>query len=133
MILNSLINLRREEWVDDYYYQIAAYALAHQEQHGPIDQGLICICTKDGTYQEFKMDMQKLDEYENKWFEREKIRAIRETKKRGLKIFREFQNSRSHYIPYYNHFLASSPKVAALNCIFLFKEEIIIVSIELGT
>jgi genome maintenance exonuclease 1 len=53
-----------------YYFQIAAYSLAHQEQHGPIDQGLICICTKDGQYQEFKMDSRKLDEYENKWFER---------------------------------------------------------------
>jgi genome maintenance exonuclease 1 len=62
--------LKREEWVDDYYFQIAAYSLAHQEQHGPIDQGLICICTKDGQYQEFKMDARKLDEYENKWFER---------------------------------------------------------------
>ena len=61
---------KREAYVEDYYYQIAAYALAHQEQHGPIDQGLICICTKDGQYQEFKMDSRKLDEYENKWFER---------------------------------------------------------------
>ena len=72
---------KRKEWVDDYYYQIAAYALAHQEQHGPIDQGLICICTKDGTYQEFKMDMQKLDEYENKWFER--VERFEKLKKKG--------------------------------------------------
>ena len=61
---------KREEWIEDYYYQIAAYSLAHQHNYGPIDQGLICICTKDGLYQEFKMDSKKLDEYENKWFER---------------------------------------------------------------
>ena len=73
---------KREEWIEDYYYQIAAYSLAHQEQYGPIDQGLICICTKDGLYQEFKMDARKLDEYENKWFERveryEKLKATSE-------------------------------------------------------
>lgn len=73
--------IKREEYVEDYYYQIAAYALAHQEQHGPIDQGLICICTKDGKYQEFKMDPVKLDEYENKWFER--VERFEKIKKEG--------------------------------------------------
>ena len=62
--------LKREEWIEDYYYQIAAYSLAHEEHYGPIDQGLIAICTVGGQYQEFKMDAQKLDEYENKWLER---------------------------------------------------------------
>ena len=61
---------KREEWVEDYYYQIAAYSLAHEEHYGPIDQGLIAICTVGGQYQEFKMDAAKLDEYENKWLER---------------------------------------------------------------
>jgi hypothetical protein len=31
---------------------------------------LICICTKDGVYQQFKMDQKKLSEYESKWFDR---------------------------------------------------------------
>ena len=61
---------KREEWIEDYYYQIAAYSLAHEEHYGPIDQGLIAICTVDGLYQEFIMDAVKLDEYENKWLER---------------------------------------------------------------
>jgi len=61
---------KREEFVEDYYYQIAAYSLAHKEQYGPITQGLICICTKDILYQEFKMDELKLKEYEEKWLER---------------------------------------------------------------
>ena len=61
---------KREEFVEDYYYQIAAYSLAHKEQYGPITQGLICICTKDVLYQEFKMDELKLKEYEDKWLER---------------------------------------------------------------
>ena len=62
--------LKREEFVEDYYYQIAAYSLAHKKQYGPIEQGLICVCTKDIVYQEFKMDKAKLEEYENKWLER---------------------------------------------------------------
>ena len=61
---------KREEFVEDYYYQIAAYSLAHKKQYGPITQGLICICTKDILYQEFKMDEAKLKEYEEKWLER---------------------------------------------------------------
>ena len=61
---------KREEYVEDYYYQIAAYSLAHKKQYGPITQGLICICTKDILYQEFKMNEEKLKEYEDKWLER---------------------------------------------------------------
>tara|TARA_R100001510_G_scaffold55465_1_gene59416 strand:- start:8 stop:748 length:741 start_codon:yes stop_codon:yes gene_type:complete len=61
---------KREEFVEDYYYQIAAYSLAHKQQYGPITQGLICVCTKDVLYQEFKMDELKLKEYETKWLER---------------------------------------------------------------
>ena len=62
--------IKREEYVEDYYYQIAAYSLAHKKQYGPITQGLICICTKDVIYQEFKMNQDKLNEYEDKWMER---------------------------------------------------------------
>ena len=70
---------KREEYITDYYLQIAAYSVAHKVQYGPIEQGVISICTKDGLYQEFKMDSSLLDEYENKWFEKveqyEKIKA----------------------------------------------------------
>ena len=61
---------KREQYIEDYYYQIAAYSLAHKKQYGPITQGLICICTKDYLYQEFKMNTDKLLEYEDKWMER---------------------------------------------------------------
>ena len=61
---------KREEYVEDYYYQIAAYSLAHKKQYGPITQGLICVCTKDKLYQEFKMNEARLSEYEEKWLER---------------------------------------------------------------
>jgi len=61
---------KRAEWIEDYYYQIAAYSLAHKKQYGPIEQGLICICTKDKLYQEFKMDTGMLEDYEKKWLDR---------------------------------------------------------------
>jgi genome maintenance exonuclease 1 len=62
--------LKREEWIEDYYYQIAAYSLAHKLNFGDITQGLICVCTKDLQYQQFKMNKNKLSEYEDKWLER---------------------------------------------------------------
>ena len=61
---------KREEWIEDYYYQIAAYALAHKKTFGDIKQGLICVCTKDLLYQGFLVNEELLSEYEKKWFAR---------------------------------------------------------------
>ena len=45
---------KRKEWVEDYYLQIAAYAMAHDYVHGSnIEQGVIMMCTPDLYYQEF--------------------------------------------------------------------------------
>jgi len=47
---------KRKEWIEDYYMQIAAYAMAHDQTHGSnIEQGIIMICTPDLYYQEFKL------------------------------------------------------------------------------
>jgi genome maintenance exonuclease 1 len=61
---------KREEWIEDYYYQIAAYALAHKKNFGDIKQGLICVCTKDLLYQGFLVNETLLAEYEKKWFDK---------------------------------------------------------------
>jgi hypothetical protein len=61
---------KREEWIEDYYYQIAAYSLAHKKNFGDIKQGLICVCTKDLLFQSFIMNEQLLSEYEINWFAR---------------------------------------------------------------
>ena len=61
---------KREEWIEDYFYQIAAYSLAHKKQYGKILQGLILICTKDLVFQQFLMNEVMLDEYEKKWMNR---------------------------------------------------------------
>ena len=39
---------KRKEWIEDYYMQIAAYAMAHDHVHGSqIRQGIIMMCTPD--------------------------------------------------------------------------------------
>ena len=46
---------KKIEWIDDYFLQIAAYALAHDYVYGSqIRQGVIMMCTPDLYYQEFK-------------------------------------------------------------------------------
>jgi len=62
--------LKQRNYVEDYYYQIAAYALAHEKNYGPIDKGLIAICTKDLVYQEFILDKDDLKKYKDKWIQR---------------------------------------------------------------
>ena len=62
--------LKKEEWIEDYYYQIAAYSIAHKAHYGEIEQGLIAVCTKGFEFQSFIMDYDKLLEYENKWMEK---------------------------------------------------------------
>ena len=62
--------LKKRNYVEDYYYQIAAYALAHEKNYGPIDKGLIAICTKDLVYQEFILDKDDLKRYKDKWIQR---------------------------------------------------------------
>ena len=62
---------KRKEWIDDYYLQIAAYAMAHDQTHGSnIEQGIIMICTPDLYYQEFKFDRIEMRKYRHKFLER---------------------------------------------------------------
>jgi genome maintenance exonuclease 1 len=62
--------MKRVEWIEDYFYQIAAYALAHEDNYGPINKGVICMCTKDLVYQQFDITKDKLNEYKDKWLEK---------------------------------------------------------------
>ena len=62
---------KRKEWIEDYYLQIAAYAMAHDHMHGSqIRQGVIMICTPDRYYQEFKIQDEELRGYRHKFLER---------------------------------------------------------------
>ena len=62
---------KRQEWVEDYYLQIAAYAMAHDYVHGSkIRQGVIMVCTPDLYYQEFVVNGAELRQYKHKFLKR---------------------------------------------------------------
>ena len=61
---------KKEEWVEDYKLQLGAYYLAHTANYGPIEQGVISICTRDFQYQEFRLSEADLKEYSEKFLER---------------------------------------------------------------
>ena len=57
---------KREEWIEDYYMQIAAYAMAHNimfPKKSKIEKGVIMVCTPDLYYQEFVIEGDKLQHY----------------------------------------------------------------------
>ena len=57
---------KREEWIEDYYMQIAAYAMAHNmmfPKNSKIEKGVIMVCTPDLYYQEFVVEGSKLQKY----------------------------------------------------------------------
>ena len=62
---------KKEEWIDDYKLQIAAYAMAHDYVYGSqIRQGIIMVCTPDCYYQEFKFQDNVLREWKHKFLKR---------------------------------------------------------------
>ena len=62
---------KQREWIDDYFLQIAAYAMAHDHVYGSkIRQGVIMICTTDRYYQEFKIQDGDLRREKHKFLKR---------------------------------------------------------------
>jgi genome maintenance exonuclease 1 len=62
---------KEEEWMEDYYLQIAAYAMAHDYVHkSNIQQGIIMVCTPDLYYQEFKFSGLTLRSWKHKFLKR---------------------------------------------------------------
>jgi len=62
---------KREDWIEDYFMQIAAYCMAHDYVHNSqIKQGVIMICTPDLYYQEFKVEGAALRMWKHKFLKR---------------------------------------------------------------
>ena len=62
---------KREEWIDEYKLQIAAYAMAHDYVYGSqIRQGIIMVCTPDCYYQEFKFQDGELRRWKHEFLKR---------------------------------------------------------------
>ncbi len=61
----------KDEWIDDYYLQCAAYALAHNTVYrSNITQAVILLCTKDNMFQRFLIEGDRLKDYQNKFLEK---------------------------------------------------------------
>jgi len=62
---------KKEEWIEDYKLQIAAYAMAHDYVHeSSIEQGVIMVCTPDLYYQEFVVSGAELRRYKHMFLKR---------------------------------------------------------------
>ena len=62
---------KNKDWIEDYYLQIAAYAMAHDYVYNSqIQQGIIMVCTPDLYYQEFKFKDHELRQWKHKFLKR---------------------------------------------------------------
>ena len=62
---------KKEEWIEDYYLQCAAYSLAHNVVYKTnINQAVILLCTKDIVFQRFIVDGDKLKMYQDKFLQK---------------------------------------------------------------
>ena len=62
---------KKKEWIEDYYLQIAAYAMAHDYVHNStIQKGVIMVCTPDLYYQEFVVSGAELRRYKHSFLKR---------------------------------------------------------------
>lgn len=67
---NSLKD-KKKEWIDDYFMQLAAYAMAHNEMYGTtINKGVVMIATREAKYQEFIIEGDEFEYWNKKWAEK---------------------------------------------------------------
>jgi genome maintenance exonuclease 1 len=62
---------KKVEWVEDYFLQLTAYAIAHNEIYGTnICEGHVFMCSRDGEYQQFDIWPNEFAEWESAWWDR---------------------------------------------------------------
>jgi genome maintenance exonuclease 1 len=72
---------KKAEWIEDYYLQMVAYALAHNKVHGTnIRKGVVFMCVKppeitplvwgEPSYQEFILTPDIFNHWETQWWNR---------------------------------------------------------------
>jgi genome maintenance exonuclease 1 len=72
---------KKQEWIEDYYLQMVAYALAHNQVHKTnIRKGVVFMCVKppeitpmvwgEPAYQEFILTPDMFDHWEKQWWNR---------------------------------------------------------------
>ena len=62
---------KKEEWVEDYYLQLVAYAEAHNEVYGTnICEGHIFMCSREFEYQQFDVTPETYPKWRHAWYDR---------------------------------------------------------------
>jgi genome maintenance exonuclease 1 len=62
---------KKDEWIEDYKLQLAAYATAHDcIYETKIEQGVILMCTPDNFFQRFIINGAQFREYKWKWLDK---------------------------------------------------------------
>jgi len=62
---------KRREYIDDYFMQLGAYAMAHNQVYNTdITQGVVLICTPDHYFQKFTVNGKEFIKYQNQFLER---------------------------------------------------------------
>jgi len=63
--------IKKREWIEDYFMQGCAYALAHNEMFGTnIKQVAILMIDREGKYADFVIEGDEFEEYCHKWAQR---------------------------------------------------------------
>jgi genome maintenance exonuclease 1 len=68
---------KKQEWIEDYYLQLTAYALAHNKVHNTtINKGVVMMCVKPADpeskpqYQQFILENSDFAYWEKRWWDR---------------------------------------------------------------
>ena len=62
---------KRREWIDDYFMQLSAYAMAHNILFNTqITKGVVMMCSKDNYYQEFIVEGEEFKKYAHNFLRR---------------------------------------------------------------
>ena len=88
---------KRKEWIEDYFLQIAAYAMAHDYVYGSnIRQGIIMVCTPDLYLQEFRFQDAEMRMWKHKFLARlnEYYEILREPKIDTVELLKEFEEEK---------------------------------------
>lgn len=68
MDFKNSLSPKKKEWIEDYFMQLAAYAIAHNELYGTtINRGVIMMATRDAQYLEFVIEGEEFTHYETMW------------------------------------------------------------------
>ena len=62
---------KRKEWIEAYFLQLAAYAMAHDIIYNTcVEQGVILMCSKDGFFQKFTSNGEEFTSFKHKFLKK---------------------------------------------------------------